>query len=300
MRAIVFHETGGPEVMHLEEVDRPEPDEGEALVRVHAASVNPVDWKVRRGPSRRPLPARVGQDFSGVVEVSRADGIAEGDEVFGVSPNGAYAEYTTAPATVIAKKPESVGHEQAAALATSGGTAWQALFDRAGLERGQTALVNGAAGGVGHLAVQFAKTAGARAIGTGSTANREFVLGLGADEYLDYTQQDVGETVSDVDVALDTVGNDSASLVPAVREGGILVTIASKPPEEAARERGIRAERHGVTTDPEQLAHMAELLASGQVQVEIAETFSLGEARRAHERSESGHVRGKLVLTVVS
>ena len=300
MRAIVIHETGGPEVMHLEEVDRPEPDEGEVLVRVHAASLNPVDWKVRRGPSRGPLPAVLGLDFSGVVEVSRADGLAAGEEVFGVSPNGAYAEYTTAPAATIARKPESVSHEQAAALPTSGCTAWQALFDRAELEEGQTALVNGAAGGVGHLAVHFAVVSGAEVIGTGSSANRDFVMGLGADEYVDYTEQDVGEAVSNVDVALDTVGNDSASLVPAVREGGILVTIASKAPEEAARERGVRAESHGVEVNTEQLGHIAGLAGAGQIRVEISETFQLAEAAAAHERSEAGHVRGKLVLTVAS
>src|SRR5262249_11993946 len=204
MRAIVIHEAGGPEGMHLEGGGRPEPDEGEVLVRVHAASVNPVDWKVRRGPSRGPLPAVIGQDFSGIVEASRAEGLAEGDEVFGVSSSGAYAEYATAPAATIAKKPDGVSHEQAAALPTAGCTAWEALFDRAELEDGQTALVNGAAGGVGHLAVQFAVVAGAEAIGTGSTTNRDFVMGLGAEEFVDYTQQDVGEDVKNVDVALDT------------------------------------------------------------------------------------------------
>jgi NADPH:quinone reductase-like Zn-dependent oxidoreductase len=296
MRAIVIHETGGPEVMHLEDVDRPEPGEGEVLVMVHAASVNPVDWKVRSGRASG-FPLVIGQDFSGVVEVSRADGLAEGDEVFGVSRKGAYAEYTTAPAAAIAKKPEGVSHEQAAALPTAGCTAWGALFDTAELEDGQTALVNGAAGGVGHLAVQFAVVAGAEAIGTGSTANRDFVMGLGADEYVDYTEQDVAEDVSNVDVALDTVGNDSAALVPAVREGGILVSVASKPPEEAGRERGVRAEGHGARFNPEQLAHIAGLAATGQVRVEISETFPLAEAAAAHERSESGHVRGKLVLS---
>ena len=297
MQAIVFHETGGPEVLRLEEIDRPEPDDGEVLVRVEAASVNPVDWKVRRSRASA-FPAIAGQDFSGVVEASRSDGFEEGDEVFGVSGSGAYAEYATAPATAIAKKPEGLDHRSAAALPTAGCTAWQALFDRAQLDDGQTALINGAAGGVGHLAVQFAVVAGAEAIGTGSTANRDFVLGLGAGEYVDYTRQDVGEDVSNVDVTLDTVGNDPASLVPTVQEGGILVTIAALPPEEAAAERGIRAERHGVRFNPEQLGHIAGLAASGQIRVEIAETFPLADAAAAHERSEAGHVRGKLVLAV--
>src|SRR5205809_766810 len=163
MRAVVVHETGGPEVLRYEEADRPEPVDGEVLIRVRAASVNPAAWK--------------------------------------------------------------------------------ALFDRGGLESGQIALIAGAAGGVGHFGVQFAKITGARTIGTGSTRNRDFVLGLGADEYVDYTAQGIADVVQDADVALDAVGGETtASLVPAVRPGGILVTIASAPPEGAAGERGVRAE----------------------------------------------------------
>jgi NADPH:quinone reductase-like Zn-dependent oxidoreductase len=146
--------------------------------------------------------------------------------------------------------------------------------------------------------VQFARHAGARTIATGSGRNREFVLGLGADEYVDYTQQEVANAVSDVDVAFDTVGGETTeSLVPTVREGGILVVIASGPPEEAARERGIRAELLITSPDPDELARIAELIAGGEVRVEIAEVIPMAEVRRAHEQSESGHVRGKLVLT---
>src|SRR5207244_6117432 len=167
-----------------------------------------------------------------------------------------------------------------------------------GRERGQTVLIAGAAGGVGHLAVQFAKLAGARVIGTGSSRNRDFVLGLGADEYVDYTQQDVGEAVSGVDVAFDTVGGETTqSLLPAVREGGILVTIAGGPPEEAARQRGVRAELLVMSPKREQLERIAELVADGDVHVEISE-LPLSEIQRAHELSESGHARGKLVLTL--
>jgi NADPH:quinone reductase-like Zn-dependent oxidoreductase len=236
---------------------------------------------------------------SGTVEESRADGFAKGDEVFGRAASGGYAEFATASAAMIAKKPAGVSHEQAAAIPVAGITAWQSLFDRGGLERGQTALIAGAAGGVGHFAVQFAKVAGARAIGTGSSRNRDFVLGLGADEYVDYTQQDVAETVSGVDVALDTVGGETTeSLLPTVREGGILVTIASAPPEEAARERGVRAELHRASTTSEQLTRIAELVAAGDVRVELSEVLPLTEVQRAHELSESGHARGKIVLTV--
>jgi NADPH:quinone reductase-like Zn-dependent oxidoreductase len=299
MQAVVVHETGGPEVLQFEEVERPSPGDGEVLIRVRAASINPVDWKYRRGFAPKPLPAVLGNDFSGTVEESRADGYAEGDDVFGIAASGGDADLATAAAGEIAKKPDGVSHEQAAAIPVAGLTAWQALFDRGGLESGQTALIAGAAGGVGHLGVQFAKLAGARVIGTGSARNRDFVLGLGADEYIDYTQQDVGEAVSGVDVALDTVGGETtASLVPTVREGGVLVTIASAPPEDAARERGFRAELLVMSPTSEQLSRIGAMVAAGDVHVELSEVLPLSEVRRAHELSESGHVRGKIVLTI--
>jgi NADPH:quinone reductase-like Zn-dependent oxidoreductase len=193
MKAVVMHETGGPEVLRREDVDAPEPDDGEVLIRVRAASVNPIDWKYRRGYADKAVPAVLGEDAAGTVEVSRADGYAEGDEVFGFVSSGGYAELATASAGAVARKPDGVSSEQAAAIPVAGITAWQALFDRGGLQSGQTALVAGAAGGVGHFAVQFAKQAGARVVGTGSTRNREFVLGLGADDYVDYTEQDAAE-----------------------------------------------------------------------------------------------------------
>jgi NADPH:quinone reductase-like Zn-dependent oxidoreductase len=299
MQAVLIRETGDPEVLQLEEVDRPEPGEGEVLIGVRAASVNPVDWKNRRGLSSSDLPQVLGRDVSGTVEVSRSEAYSEGDEVFGNPPSGAYAQFATASADVLARKPDGLAHEQAAALPVAGLTAWQALFDVGGLERGQTALVAGAPGGVGHLAVQFAKLEGARVIGTGSSRNRDFVLGLGADDYVAYDEQDVGRAVGDVDVAVDTVGGDTtASVVPTVRDGGIIVTIASAPPEEAAAARGARAELLVGQPNPEQLRRIGELVADGEVRVELAEVLPLAEVRRAHELSESGHVRGKIVLTV--
>jgi NADPH:quinone reductase-like Zn-dependent oxidoreductase len=298
MHAVVIHETGGPEVLQWEELARPEPGDGEVLIRVRAASVNPADWKARRGNRELALPAVLGYDVSGTVEESRAEGFSEGDEVFGIAGSGGYAEYATAPAGTIAKKPEGVTHEQAAAIPIAGMTAWQALFDRGGLERGQTALIAGAAGGVGHFAVQFASQRGARVIGTGSSRNHDFVLGLGAEEYVDYTQQDVAEAVSDVDVALDTVGGEvTEPLVATLREGGILVTIASAPPEEAAKARGARAELLIQSPNPDQLSTIADLVAAGDVRIEIADVIPITEIQDAHELSESGHVRGKLVLT---
>ena len=299
MRAIVVRETGEPDVLQLEETDAPEPSDGEVLIVVRAASVNPVDWKYRRGLAEKPLPAILGLDVSGTVESSRADGFAEGDDVFGWAASGGYAELATASASAIAKKPAAVSHEQAASIPVAGITAWQSLFDRGGLTEGQTTVIAGAAGGVGHFAVQLAKHAGARVIGTGSARNRDFVLGLGADEYVDYTEQDVGEVVSGVaDVAFDAVGGDTTeTLLPTLREGGILVTIAAAPPEEAAAERGVRAVLHVTSPSAEQLARVADLVASGDVRVEISEVLPLSEVKRAHELSESGHTRGKIVLT---
>lgn len=299
MRAVVMHETGGPDVLRYEETERPQPGDGEVLIRVRAASVNPVDWKYRRGFVEKAVPVVLGNDVSGAVELSRAEGFAEGDDVFGLAASGGYAEFASAPAAVIAKKPASISHVQAAALPVAGLTAWQALFDRGELQSGQTALIAGAAGGVGHLAVQFSRRGGARTIGTGSSRNRDFVLGLGAEEYVDYTQQDVAEAASGVDLAFDTVGGETTeSLLPTLGEGGILITIAGAPPEEAARERGLRAELLVMSPTSEQLARIADLVATDDLRVEIAEALPLTEIQRAHELSESGHTRGKIVLTV--
>lgn len=298
MNAVVIHETGGPEVLRWEEAPDPEPDDGEVLIRVRAAGVNPVDWKRRSGNYGLDLPTILGNEASGTVERSRADGLAEGDEVFGYAASGGYAELATTPGAAVAKKPDGVSHEDASTIHVAAQTAWQSLFDVAGLESGHTALVTGAAGGVGHYAVQLAKHAGARVIGTGSSRNRDFVLGLGADEYVDYTEQDVAEAVSDVDVTFDTVGAETEKLVSTVREGGFLVVIASAPPEEAAKERGIRTALHVTEANSDELGQIADLMGAGDVHVEIQEVIPISDVRRAHEVSESGHVRGKLVLAV--
>jgi NADPH:quinone reductase-like Zn-dependent oxidoreductase len=300
MQAVVLHQTGGPEVLALEQTQAPQPADGEVLVRVHAASVNPIEWKYRRGMVPKQLPAVLGSDVSGTVEVSRSDAFAAGDEVFGIG-GGTYAELVVAAAGHLARKPAGITHEQAAALPVAGLTAWQALFDRGGLQRGQGTVIAGAAGGVGHLAVQLAADAGADVTGTGSSANRDFVLGLGASRYLDYTREDVAEVASGVDLAFDTVGGaTTASLIAVLRDGGVLVTIAGAPPEQAAAERGVRAELLFMSPSSEQLTRIGELVASGALRVEIAKTFPLAEVAQAHAQSESGHTRGKIVLAVKS
>jgi len=301
MRAVVIDETGGPEVLQLRDVERGEPDDGEVLVEVHAASVNPIDHKRRSGTVQGHLPAILGSDISGTVVASRADEFGEGDEVFGLAASGAYAEFALARESVIAHKPAALDHAQAAALPVAGMTAWQALFDRAQLERGQTAVIAGAAGGVGHFAVQLAKHAGAVVTGIGSDHNRDFVIGLGADRYVDYTREAPAEAISDADVALDTVGGDvTAALLQTVRSGGVLVVIANAPPEREAQQRGVRAELLVMSPAREQLARLAELVASGAVRPEISRTLPLAEVAEAHRMSESGHTRGKIVLAVRS
>ncbi|HXR29065.1 MAG TPA: NADP-dependent oxidoreductase [Solirubrobacteraceae bacterium] len=299
MRAVLMHETGEPDVLSFEQADPPEPADGEVLIAVHAASVNPIDWKYRRGMMPKELPAVLGSDVSGTVARSRAEGFEEGEDVFGLASSGAYAELAVAPAGLIARKPAGVTHAEAAAIPVAALTAWQALFDRGALQSGQRALIAGAAGGVGHFAVQFASRAGAHVTGIGSARNREFVLGLGAADYVDYTSEDVASRAAGVDLAFDTVGGESTlALLAAVRDGGTIVTIAGAPPEQAAAARGVRAELLIMSPQAEQLQRIAALVADGEVRVEIAEEIPLAGAARAHALSESGHTRGKIILAV--
>jgi NADPH:quinone reductase-like Zn-dependent oxidoreductase len=299
MKVVNVHQTGGPEVLRLEEADPPEASDGEVVIRVHAASINPIEWKIRRGMVPKDLPAVLGSDVSGTVESSRSASFSEGDEVFGLV-SGAYAELAVARESHIALKPAAVSHEQAAAIPVAALTSWQALFDRGGLKDGQSALVAGAAGGVGHLAVQLARHAGVRVIGTGSERNRDFVIGLGATEYVDYAKEDVAAAVSGMDMAFDTVGGDTTpSLIDVLRPDGILVTIAAAPPEQAAAERGVRAELLIMSPDGAELAQIAQLLAEGEIRVEIAARFPLEQIAQAHAMSEAGHTRGKIVLTIL-
>jgi NADPH:quinone reductase-like Zn-dependent oxidoreductase len=296
--AVVLHEVGDASVLRYEDRPDPEPGDGEVLVRIEAASVNPFDWKVRRGLVERELPTVLGLDLSGVVEASNAEGLSAGDAVFGFGLGGTYAEFSRASGERVAHRPGQLSPVEAAAIPTAGLTAWQAIHDRGGVRSGHSVVVAGAAGGVGHFAVQFAKLAGARVVGIGSERNREFVLGLGADDYVDYGQQDVASSVQEADLAFDTVGGKTTTgLVATVREGGLLVTIAGAPPDDAARERGIRAELLVMRPNAADLVRIGDLVARGDVTVEIAEQIPLAEAARAHESSEAGHVRGKLVLT---
>ncbi|WP_372494265.1 NADP-dependent oxidoreductase [Actinoallomurus purpureus] len=309
MRAIVQDEPGGPEVLRLAEIERPEPGPVEILVRVHAAGVNPTDWKTRqRGRSGygSALP-RLGFDVSGVVEAV-GPGVTlyrPGDEVFGMPrfphPAGAYAEYVTAPPRHFARKPAGVDHVQAAALPLAALTAWQGLLDTAELRPGQRVLVHAAAGGVGHLAVQIAKLNGAYVIGTAREAKHAFVRGLGADEVIDYTEVDFAEAVRDVDVVLDTIGGDyGPRSLRTLRDGGVLVSYLSADDDlvSAAAKRDINAGWTLVEPDYAAMKEIAALAEAGRLRAEIDSVFPLEEAAKAHERGETGRTTGKIALTV--
>jgi NADPH:quinone reductase-like Zn-dependent oxidoreductase len=309
MRAISQSRFGGPEVLAEVELPRPEPIGNEVLVAVHAAGLNPTDWKHRAGVMRFGEPPFVlGWDVSGVVEEVGA-GVAvlrPGDEVFGMLPypngHGAHAQLVTAPARALVHKPRELSHVEAAALPLAAMTAWQALVDTADVRPGQRVLVHAAAGGVGHLAVQIAKARGAYVIGTASAAKHDLVLELGADEVIDYRTQDFVAEAQDVDVALvPFVGEDRMRSLETLRKDGILVTILPTALEEVqarAAELGVRATGMQVEYDHQGMSAVADLVRRGELRPRVERTFPLSEARAAHELGEAGRVSGKLVLVV--
>jgi NADPH:quinone reductase-like Zn-dependent oxidoreductase len=306
MKAVRIHSLGGPEVLTIEEVPRPETGPGQVMVRVHAAGVNPVDWKIRQGLlGDQVLPQTMGSDFSGVVEAAASNvrQFALGDPVFGVvaDDSGSYAEYVIAPASQIARKPASLDDMQAAALPIASLTAWQALFDSAELLPGQKVLIHAAAGGVGGFAVQFARWKGAYVIGTASAQNADYVCGLGAEEVIDYHAQKFEDVVRDIDVVFDTVGGETQERSwKVLKPGGILVSIVQPATAEAAKAHGARGLFLSSRPRGDELAVIANLVVRGVVKVNVEKVFPLEEARAAQELSQSGHVRGKIVLAVAS
>ncbi len=308
MKAVRFHSYGPPEVLALEDVERPTPAADEVLVRVHAAGVNPLDWKVRGGYVRdwlhHRLPLIPGWDVSGVVEAvgAKVTDFKIGEAVYGMldfGRDGAYAEYVAAPAQHLARKPASLDHVQAAAVPLAALTAWQALFDSAGLAKGQTVLIHGAAGGVGHFAVQFARWAGARVIGTASASHESFLQELGAERVLDYRTTRFEEAAGDVDVVLDTIGGDTQQRSwKVLKRGGILVATLGISSPGAPDEHGVRGVGILVHPDPSQLTRIGKLIDSGNLKPVINVVLPLAEAGRAHEMSQTGHGRGKIVLKV--
>ncbi|GAA2301882.1 NADP-dependent oxidoreductase [Streptomyces violaceusniger] len=313
MRAVVQDALGGPEVLRVAEVARPEPIPTEVLVRVRAAGINPVDWKTRQGGGMAGVlgepPFTLGWDVSGVVEEVGfgVTTLAPGDEVYGMPwfprQAGGYAEFVTAPARQFARKPATLGHEAAAAVPLAALTAWQILVDTAKVEAGQRVLVHAAAGGVGHFAVQFARHLGATVVGTAREGRHEWLGRLGAAELIDYTEQRFEDTLENVDVVIDLLGEEhdatSTRSLKVLTKGGLLVAVpggVSPELREAADARGVRTSPFLVEPDGAALTTIADLIDQGAVEVEVEDVFPLEEAGRAHRQGEDGHTRGKLVL----
>jgi NADPH:quinone reductase-like Zn-dependent oxidoreductase len=308
MRAVSQRAFGGPEVLEIAEVDRPEPGPGQALVRVHAAGVNPADWKIRAGmlPRFGQPPFTLGLDFAGVVEAldAPANGVQPGAAVYGLvfPPTGSYAEYVAAPLGNLAPAPRGVDLVHAAALPVTGLTAWQALVRVAEVRAGQRVLVHAAAGGVGHLAVQIAKARGAHVIGTARQDKHAFLSALGADELVDYTTTDFATALDDVDVVLDPIaGEYGPRSLDTLRPGGLLVDVRGTGPDregvrEQAQVRGLRFVEFKMQPSSSDLTAIADLVERGELRPAVEYTVPLEDAGRAHALSEAGHVRGKLVL----
>jgi NADPH:quinone reductase-like Zn-dependent oxidoreductase len=309
MKAVRIHQYGGPEVLKYEEAPSPKPKAGDVLIRVYAAAVNPVDWKVREGYLKERLnhsmPLILGWDISGVVDAADPGVIrfTAGDEVYSrpdISRDGAYAEYIVVRESEIALKPKSIDYIHAAAIPLAGLTAWQSLFDAGQLSAGQRVLIHAAAGGVGTYAVQLAKWKGAYVIGTASARNHALLRELGADEVIDYQVRKFEDSARDVDVVLDTIGGDTQQRSwKVLKTGGILISIVSPPLQEIAAAYGVRQAFLFIQPNADQLAEMAQLVDSGKLKAVVETILPLSEARRAQEISQSGHARGKIVLRVV-
>jgi NADPH:quinone reductase-like Zn-dependent oxidoreductase len=304
MKAVRIHEFGGPEVLKYEEIPEPEP-EGPGIIRIKiiAAGVNPIDWKIRKGMlGEMPLPMTMGLDVAGIVDVGQGGVLFQpGDEVFAKVSigQGGYAEYTVVNPTQVAKKPKTIGFIESAAIPTAGLAAWQSLFDIAGLKKGQSVLIHGAAGGVGSFAVQFAKWKGAYVFGTASEKNEQFLKSIGVDTFIDYKKQRFEDVVGKVDVVLDTVGGDTFERSwKVLQPGGYLVSTVASIPEGAPEKYGVFAETLRTRPDGEDLAQIAKVIDEQQVKPIVTTVLPLSEAQKAHEMSESRHTRGKIVLRV--
>lgn len=308
MKAVRIHSYGDPEVLTYEDAPLPAIAEDDVLIRVHAAAINPVDWKIRQGHLQgflnHPLPLILGWDVSGVVEAVGANvtSLKPGDEVYSrpnIERDGAYAEYVAVKASEVALKPKSVDHVHAAAVPLAGITAWHCLFEAAQLSAGQRVLIHAAAGGVGSYAVQFARWKGAYVIGTASARNRDFLLELGADEVIDYQSARFEEAIEPVDVVFDTIGGEVQERSwQVVKPGGILVSIISPPSEEQAAAHHCRSAYVFIQPRADWLTEMAQLIDAGQMKPIVDVILPLSQAAEAHRISQSGHTRGKIVLQV--
>ncbi len=304
MKAILMNDYGGPEVLQYGDAPDPTAGPGEIVVDIHAASVNPADWKVREGYNKNAkmaFPHILGRDFSGVVRETGpgVEDFSSGEEVFGIldqGQEGTYAEACAIKAELVANKPSFLSHTEAAALTMIGLTALVALEDTARLQPGETILIHGGAGGVGGFAVQYARHIGAKVIVTASARNHDYVRGLGADEAIDYSKQDFTEAVSECDVVFDTIGGEvHARSFEVLKPGGRLVHVAPGP--EPSRS-DVTVTRPNVARDRKHLERIVELVESGAVKPPEITQMPLVEAAAAQEISKTGHVRGKIVLVV--
>jgi NADPH:quinone reductase-like Zn-dependent oxidoreductase len=308
MRAVRIHQFGDPDVLTLDDISKPNPDSTEVLVRVRAASVNPIDCKTRQGSAISvELPWTVGWDVTGVVEsvgVNVTD-FSEGDEVYGLiefpDGGGTYAEYTAAPANELIQKPAELSFEEAAATPLVSLTAWEAL-DATEVKNDTRVLIHAAAGGVGHFAVQFAKEWGAHVIGTASGANKDYLRDLGADEIVNYREQRFEETIDPVDAVVDTIGGETfTQSLEVLNDGGIIDKLPGELSDqqlENAEEHNVQAVHTSVRPNQEWFAEITGLVSDGTVSPTIDTVVPLSDAQRAHKLSEEGHTRGKLVLTM--
>jgi NADPH:quinone reductase-like Zn-dependent oxidoreductase len=305
MKAIRIHEPGGPDVLKYEDAPLPEPETGEVLIRIHAASVNPADCQmVNRNPPNRRYPWIPGYDVSGVV-TELGEGVSAyevGNEVYGMlypEPAGAYAEYVVVPTSQIAHKPESLSHIEASAMPIVGLTVWQALLGAGELSAGQTVLIHAAAGGVGHIAVQMAKWKGARVIGIASTRNEAFLREIGVDKFIDYTTTRFEDVVGEVDVVLEMFGGDTVERsLKVIRKGGIYVSIKRSHTPEIAAQYGIQSKYILAKSNTSDLEWIAQLIDDGSIRPHVSMVLPLREVRKAFELSQDGHTRGKIVLQI--
>jgi NADPH:quinone reductase-like Zn-dependent oxidoreductase len=307
MKAVRIHRFGGPDVLSVEETPVPEPGEGEVRIRVSAASVNPVDYKIRGGGYPRvkadQLPMTLGRDVAGRID-ALGPGVTDqrvGEAVYAMLPpgRGGYAEFVTVKAADCARAPGRVDAVGAAAVPLAGLTAWQGLFDQGGLSAGQSVLIHGAAGGVGHLAVQFARARGATVIATARAEDRDFLQGLGADQVIDYKAERFEDAAPRVDMVFDLVDGETQDRSWTVlKDGGALISTLRAPDEARAAERHARAGVYMAHPDGRELEEIARLIDSGQVTPTVARTYPLEAAAAAEQALEQEHVRGKIVLQV--
>jgi NADPH:quinone reductase-like Zn-dependent oxidoreductase len=307
MKAIVVHEYGGPEVLKYEDAPRPEPKDDEVLIRTIAASVNPVDAAIRSGRFRSEhLPFIPGLDVAGVVEKigTKVTKFKAGDPVYAYlsfGEQGGYAEFTFAKENETAIKPKGISFEQAAAVPLAATTAWQALIDTAGLKAGQTVLIHGGSGGVGHFAIQIAKARGAKVIATASTANQDLLKQLGTDQSIDYTKTKFEDVVKDVDVVLEATRSDSmARSYGLVKKGGFVVSITGEPDQAQLDQHGLRGTSIMAHPDANVLNELTKLIEAKKLVPIVSQVFPLTDANKAHQQIETRHTRGKIALRVAA